>query len=59
MPLRLQGQSIPSSGDQQALLEVIEEDYFTSPDNGDEEDDLDDDNSRMPGSAHSLEGAVM
>ena len=45
-----------SSGDQQALLEVIE-DYFTSPDNADEEDDLDDDDSCMPGSAHGLEGA--
>ena len=44
-----------SSGDQEALLEVIA-DYFTSPDNADEKDD--DDNS-MPSSAHSLEGTVM
>ena len=40
-----------------ALIEVIE-DYFTSPDTADE-DDLDDDDSCMPGSAHGLEGAVM
>ena len=41
-----------SSGDQQALLEVIE-DYFTSP------ADAEDDDSCTPGSTHSLEGAVM
>ena len=39
-----------SSGDQQALLGVIE-DYFTSPYSA---DDLKDDDSCMPGSAHSL-----
>ena len=47
-----------STSDQEALLEVIE-DYFTPPDDdGDEEDDSEDD-SCMPGSAHSLEGAIM
>ena len=38
------------------------EDYFTSPDNAEDDDDEEDDsedNSCMPGSAHSLEGAVM
>ena len=45
-----------STSDQEALLEVIE-DYFTSPD--DEEEDDSEDDSCMPGSAHSLEGAVM
>lgn len=44
-----------SSGDQEALLEVIA-DYFTSPDNADEKDDAD---NCMPSSAHSLEGTVM
>ena len=43
------------TSDQEALLEVIK-DYFTSPD--DAEDDSEDD-SCMPGSAHSSEGAVM
>ena len=37
-----------SSGDQQALLEVIE-DYFTSPADAEDDDDLEDD-SCMPGS---------
>ena len=43
-----------SSNDQQALLEVIE-DYFTSPDNADEDDDFGDDDSCMPS---ILEGAA-
>ena len=47
-----------SSGDQQVLLEVTE-DYFTSTDNADEEDDFEDDDSCTPGSTHSLEGRVM
>ena len=50
-----------STSDQEALLEVIE-DYFTSPDDAEDDDDEEDDsedNSCMPGSAHSLEGAVM
>ena len=46
-----------SSGDQQALLEVIE-DYFTSSDSADKEDDFEDSDSCMPGSAHSLEGTA-
>ena len=46
-----------SSGDQQALLEVIE-DYFTSSADAEDDDDLEDD-SCTPGSTHSLEGAVM
>ena len=46
-----------SSGDQQALLEVIE-DFFTSPADAEDDNDLKDD-SCMPGSTHSLEGAVM
>ena len=41
-----------SSSDQQALLEVIE-DYFTSPDNADE-DGIEDD-SCIPGNTHSLQ----
>ena len=44
-----------SSSDQEALIEVIE-DYFTSSDNVDDEEDQGDDDSCMPG---SLEGAVM
>ena len=46
-----------SSGDQQALLEVIE-DYFTSPADAEDDNDLEDDDSCTPGSTHSLEGAV-
>jgi len=50
--LRLLGQSFLdfSSGDQEALHEVLA-DYFTSPDNADEKDD---DDNCMPSSAHSL-----
>ena len=40
-----------------SLLEVIE-DYFTSPADAEDDDDLEDD-SCTPGSTHSLEGAVM
>ena len=49
-----------STSDQKALLEVIE-DYFISPDDAEDDDEEDDseDDSCMPGSAHSLEGAVM
>ena len=43
-----------SSSDQQALLEVIE-DYFTSPDDADREDDIEDEDSCIPGSTHSLQ----
>jgi hypothetical protein len=42
-----------SSGDQQALLEVIE-DYFASPADAEEEDDLEEDDSCIPGSAQQL-----
>ena len=46
-----------SSSDQQDLLEVFE-DYFTSPADAEEDNDLEND-SCTPGSTHSLEGAVV
>ena len=55
-----QGSQYPPGLHQQALLEVIE-DYFTSPDNADEEDGIEDDMTAAFLAVHianSLEGNV-
>ena len=57
MPLRLQGQSMLSWASAVVTSRPVIEDYFTSSDSADKED-VEDSDSCMPGSAHSLEGTA-